>query len=206
MMKITKNIFGAALLTAAMFLTAEVSAQGRPSLFGKERANNRDRSADIPTTITATSMNVDMGNNIATLMGDVFVDDQEMTIRCEKMTIHFEDKKKDETAKQDKAEKEENATGGKKPVKIECFESVVIKAKPKPTEDGKLPKEQKATAEKVVYDLVKDVITLYKEDDILPVINDGESKVSGDEIVIYLNEERMFILRGKASTKETLKK
>ena len=206
MMKIQKNIFRAALLTAAVFLTAEVSAQGLPSLFGKERANNRDRSADIPTTITAESMEVDMGNNIATLMGDVFVDDQEMTIRCEKMTIHFEDKKKDESAKQDNAAKEESAGGGKKPVKIECFESVVIKAKPKPTEDGKLPKEQKATAEKVVYDLVKDVITLYKEDDILPVINDGESKISGDEIAIYLNEERMFILRGKASTKETLKK
>ena len=205
MMKIQTNIFRAALLTAALFLTAEVSAQGLPSLFGKERANNRDRSADIPTTITAESMEVDMGNNIATLMGDVFVDDQEMTISCEKMTIHFE-KEKDESAKQDNAAKKENATGGKKPIRIECFESVVIKAKPKPTEDGKLPKEQKATAEKVVYDLVKDVITLYREDNILPVINDGESKVSGDEIVIYLNEERMFILRGKASTKETLKK
>ena len=205
MMKIQTNIFRAALLTAALFLTAEVSAQGLPSLFGKERANNRDRSADIPTTITAESMEVDMGNNIATLMGDVFVDDQEMTISCEKMTIHFE-KEKDESAKQDNAAKEKNATSGKKPIRIECFESVVIKAKPKPTEDGKLPKEQKATAQKVVYDLVKDVITLYKVGDTLPVINDGESKVSGNQIEIYLNEERMLILRGKASTKETLKK
>ena len=205
MMKIQTNIFRAALLTAALFLTAEVSAQGLPSLFGKERANNRDRSADIPTTITAESMEVDMGNNIATLMGDVFVDDQEMTISCEKMTIHVE-KEKDESAKQDNAAKKENATSGKKPIRIECFESVVIKAKPKPTEDGKLPKEQKATAKKVVYDLVKDVITLYKVGDTLPVINDGESKVSGNQIEIYLNEERMLILRGKASTKETLKK
>ena len=205
MMKIQTNIFRAALLTAALFLTAEVSAQGLPSLFGKERANNRDRSADIPTTITAESMEVDMGNNIATLMGDVFVDDQEMTISCDKMTIHFE-KEKDESAKQDNAAKKENATSGKKPIRIECFESVVIKAKPKPTEDGKLPKEQKATAKKVVYDLVKDVITLYKVGDTLPVINDGESKVSGNQIEIYLNEERMLILRGKASTKETLKK
>ena len=205
MMKIQNSIFRAALLTAALFLTAEVSAQGLPSLFGKERAHNSDRSADIPTTITATSMNVDMGKNEATLMGDVFVDDQEMTISCEKMTIHFE-KEKDESAKQDNAAKEENATSGKKPIRIECFESVVIKAKPKPTEDGKLPKEQKATAKKVVYDLVKDVITLYKVGDTLPVINDGESKVSGNQIEIYLNEERMLILRGKASTKETLKK
>lgn len=205
MMKIQNSIFQAALLTVALFLTAEVSAQGLPSLFGKERAHNSDRSADIPTTITATSMNVDMGKNEATLMGDVFVDDQEMTIRCEKMVIYFEDKKKDDADGKEKTG-DKDATSGKKPIRIECFESVVIKAKPKPTEDGKLPKEQKATAEKVVYDLVKDVITLYREDNILPVINDGESKVSGDEIVIYLNEERMFILRGKASTKETLKK
>ena len=205
MMKIQNSIFRAALLTAALFLTAEVSAQGLPSLFGKERAHNSDRSADIPTTITATSMNVDMGKNEATLMGDVFVDDQEMTIRCEKMVIYFEDKKKDDADGKEKTG-DKDATSGKKPIRIECFESVVIKAKPNPTEDGKLPKEQKATAEKVVYDLVKDVITLYREDNILPVINDGESKVSGDEIVIYLNEERMFILRGKASTKETLKK
>lgn len=205
MMKIQNSIFRAALLTVALFLTTEVSAQGLPSLFGKERAHNSDRSADIPTTITATSMNVDMGKNEATLMGDVFVDDQEMTIRCEKMVIYFEDKKKDDADGKEKTG-DKDATSGKKPIRIECFESVVIKAKPKPTEDGKLPKEQKATAEKVVYDLVKDVITLYREDNILPVINDGESKVSGDEIVIYLNEERMFILRGKASTKETLKK
>ncbi len=205
MMKIQNSIFQATLLTVALFLTAEVSAQGLPSLFGKERAHNSDRSADIPTTITATSMNVDMGKNEATLMGDVFVDDQEMTIRCEKMVIYFEDKKKDDADGKEKTG-DKDATSGKKPIRIECFESVVIKAKPKPTEDGKLPKEQKATAEKVVYDLVKDVITLYPEDNILPVINDGESKVSGDEIVIYLNEERMFILRGKASTKETLKK
>lgn len=205
MMKIQNSIFQATLLSVALFLTAEVSAQGLPSLFGKERAHNSDRSADIPTTITATSMNVDMGKNEATLMGDVFVDDQEMTIRCEKMVIYFEDKKKDDADGKEKTG-DKDATSGKKPIRIECFESVVIKAKPKPTEDGKQPKEQKATAEKVVYDLVKDVITLYREDNILPVINDGESKVSGDEIVIYLNEERMFILRGKASTKETLKK
>lgn len=204
-MKNQNSIFRAALFAVAMFLTVEASAQGLPSLFGKERANNRDRSADIPTTITATSMNVDMGNNTATLMGDVFVDDQEMTIRCEKMVIYFEDKKKDDAADKEKA-KDKDATSGKKPIRIECFESVVITAKPKPTEDGKLPKEQKATAEKVVYDLVKDIITLHMERDILPVIYDGESKVSGKQIEIFLNEERMFILNGKASTKETLKK
>lgn len=211
MKKIKKNIFRAVLIAAAVFCTVEVSAQGMPSLFGKERANSRDRSGDIPTTITAMSMDVDMGRNIATLLGDVFVDDQEMMIRCDKMLIFFEEKKKDaeekeETeVKKEKDEKEEIA-GGKKPVRIECYTNVVIQAKQKPTEDGKAPKEQKATAEKAVYDLVKDEITLTGDAKNPPVIYDGENKVSGTKIIIIINEERMIVLRGTASTKEALKK
>ena len=81
MTKIKTNFFRTLLIAAALICTAEISAQGLPALFGKERANNRDRSSDIPTTITAMSMDVDMGRNIATLRGDVLVDDQEMTIR-----------------------------------------------------------------------------------------------------------------------------
>lgn len=224
MMKTKCNIFRAVLIAAAVFCTAEVSAQGIPSLFGKERANSRDRSSDIPTTITAMSMDVDMGKNIATLLGDVFVDDQEMTIRCEKMLIFFEDKKKaDNTAKDGAADKDNAAikvsaadkekssdpqemAGGKRPVKIECYTNVVIQAKQKPAEDGKPPKEQKATAEKAVYDLVKDEITLTGDAKNLPVIYDGDSKVTGTKIIIIINEERMIVLRGTASTKEALKK
>ena len=122
MTKIKTNFFRTLLIAAALICTAEISAQGLPALFGKERANNRDRSSDIPTTITAMSMDVDMGRNIATLRGDVLVDDQEMTIRCEKMLIFFEEKKK-EKAETDKAEKTSDSsdmTGSKKPVRIEC--------------------------------------------------------------------------------------
>lgn len=213
MMKIQKNIFGAVLITAAIFCAAELSAQGLPSLFGKERANNRDRSTDIPTTITAMSMDVDMGRNIATLLGDVLVDDQEMTIRCEKMLIFFEEKKKEEVSGDTKAAEQKKDSdsgsdlgGGKKPIRIECYTNVVIQAKQKASEDGKPVKEQKATAEKAVYDLVKDEITLTGSAKVPPVIYDGENKVSGTKIIIIINEERMIVLRGTASTKEALNK
>lgn len=212
MMKIQKTFFRAVLITAAIFCAAELSAQGLPSLFGKERANSRDRSTDIPTTITAMSMDVDMGRNIATLLGDVFVDDQEMTIRCEKMLIFFEEKKKVENAGDTEAAKQEKTSdsgdlgGGKKPIRIECYTNVVIQAKQKASEDGKPVKEQKATAEKAVYDLVKDEITLTGSAKNPPVIYDGANKVSGTKIIIIINEERMIVLRGTASTKEALNK
>ncbi len=212
MMKIQKTFFRAVLITAAIFCAAELSAQGLPSLFGKERANSRDRSTDIPTTITAMSMDVDMGRNIATLLGDVFVDDQEMTIRCEKMLIFFEEKKKEENAgdtgaaKQEKTSDSGDLGGGKKPIRIECYTNVVIQAKQKASEDGKPVKEQKATAEKAVYDLVKDEITLTGSAKNPPVIYDGANKVSGTKIIIIINEERMIVLRGTASTKEALNK
>lgn len=212
MMKIQKTFFRAVLITAAIFCAAELSAQGLPSLFGKERANSRDRSTDIPTTITAMSMDVDMGRNIATLLGDVFVDDQEMTIRCEKMLIFFEEKKKEEsagdteTAKQEKTSSSGDLGGGKKPIRIECYTNVVIQAKQKASEDGKPVKEQKATAEKAIYDLVKDEITLTGSAKNPPVIYDGANKVSGTKIIIIINEERMIVLRGTASTKEALNK
>lgn len=195
-MKSKKHVFQAVLIAIAVFCSVDIAAQGMPALFGKGRANNKDRSSDIPSTITAMSMDVDMGKNIATLLGDVFVDDQDMTIRCEKMLIFFEDEKKKE------GEGDDEGSSSKRPIRIECYTDVVIQGKQKPSEDGKPVKEQKATADKAVYDLVKDEITLTGK----PVIYDGGSKVSGSKIIIIVNEERMIVLRGTASTTEALDK
>lgn len=220
----------ALLLTGAMLFTSALAAQGIPPLFGKSRANNPSRSADIPTTVTATAMDIDLGRNLATLIGNVFVDDQDMTIRCNKMLIYFEDGKAEE--KEEKKDiknvaKGENTSAGKeknsaakktntpsgaasaekkepapdkageqntkkRPVRVECFGDVVITSKPKPGEKEK--KEQKATAGKAVYDLVKDEIDLTEK----PVIYDGPDKVQGAKIKIIVNEERMLVL-GEAS-------
>ena len=230
------------ILAAALFCAGELAAQGMPSIFGKTRKNNSNRSSEVPTTVTAMTMDIDMGRNLVTLLGDVFIDDQDMTIRCNKMLIYLEEKQdaqkdapekgkaeaaetapgkgkaeaaakaalekgKAETAKpapdkgKDKDVKkspddDDSPAGRKQPTRIECYGDVIIQAKNK--SDAKEQKEQKATAGKAVYDLKKDEITLTEK----PVLHDGSSKVDGTKIIIIVNEERMIVIRGTASTLE----
>lgn len=211
-MNMKLNLCKSIALAAAMFCAGTLAAQGIPSLFGGSRKHNSNRSADIPTTVTAMTMDIDMGRNIATLLGNVFVDDQDMTIRCNKMLIFFEDKKKDAPAKksddaaknaeapaaQPKKEDDKNdadTAGGKKPVRIECYGDVIITARQKDNNDPD-KKEQKATAGKAVYDLVKDEITLTES----PVIHNGiDSDVKGNKILFIVQEERMLVFQGEAT-------
>ena len=231
-MKTMNKIFCRTLiLAAALFCAGELAAQGMPSIFGKTRKNNSNRSSEVPTTVTAMTMDIDMGHNLVTLLGDVFIDDQDMTIRCNKMLIYLEEKPdapkgntpgkgkaeaaakaalekgKAETAKpapekgKDKDAKkspddDDSPAGRKQPTRIECYGDVIIQAKNK--SGAKEQKEQKATAGKAVYDLKKDEITLTEK----PVLHDGSSKVDGTKIIIIVNEERMIVIRGTASTLE----
>lgn len=223
-MRLQNHFTKTLLLAGALLCSGSLAAQGMPSLFGKGRANNPSRSAAIPTTVTATTMDIDLGHNLATLLGSVFVDDQDMTIRCNKMLIYFEDEKEEKDLEKEKKapatkansaagqkisaavpadEKnkpaQDDLTGGKKhPVRIECFGDVVITAKPKP--DEKEPKEQKAIAGKAVYDLVKDEIDLTEK----PVIYDGASKIKGTKIKVIVNEDRMLVFQGSATSQDGL--
>ena len=194
------------IAAAALLCTAEISAQdGLSALFGKSRKNNTKRNKDIPTVITARTMDVNMKKNRADLLGDVFVDDQDLTIRCNRMVIIFEDKapaegKKDSKAQQGKKE-EDQQTGGfgnKKPTRIECYEDVVITGKGDKDKEGAA--EQKATAGKAVYDMIKDEILLTEN----PVLDNGANKVTGTSIRIIVNEERMIVMQGQASSREGL--
>lgn len=215
------------ILAAALFCAGELAAQGMPSIFGKTRKNNSNRSSEVPTTVTAMTMDIDMGRNLVTLLGDVFVDDQDMTIRCNKMLIYLEEKSDEQKGgtpggekdaakpapdkgktdaakpapdKEKKAKKaandDDSPAGRKQPTRIECYGDVIIQAKNK--SGAKEQKEQKATAGKAVYDLKKDEITLTEK----PVLHDGSSKVDGTKIIIVVNEERMIVIRGTASTLE----
>lgn len=198
------------IAAAALLCTAEISAQdGLSALFGKSRKNNTKRNKDIPTVITARTMDVNMKKNRADLLGDVFVDDQDLTIRCNRMVILFEDKveekAKDGKAKDGKAQQgkkeEDQQTGGfgnKKPTRIECYEDVVITGKGDKDKEGAA--EQKATAGKAVYDMIKDEILLTEN----PVLDNGANKVTGTSIRIIVNEERMIVMQGQASSREGL--
>ena len=184
------------IAAAALLCTAEISAQdGLSALFGKSRKNNTKRNKDIPTVITARTMDVNMKKNRADLLGDVFVDDQDLTIRCNRMVIIFEDKV---PAEGKKDSKESGGFGNKKPSRIECYEDVVITGKGDKDKEGAA--EQKATAGKAVYDMIKDEILLTEN----PVLDNGANKVTGTSIRIIVNEERMIVMQGQASTKEGL--
>lgn len=186
------------IAAAALFCATEISAQdGLSALFGKSRKNNTKRNKDIPTVITARTMDVNMKKNRADLLGDVFVDDQDLTIRCNRMIIFFEDKAEPEKGKDKKEESKDQQAAGfgnKKPVRIECYEDVVITGK------GDKESEQKATAGKAVYDMVKDEIILLEN----PVLDNGANKVTGTSIRIIVNEERMIVMQGQASSREGL--
>lgn len=184
------------IAAAALFCAAELSAQdGLSALFGKSRKNNSKRNKDIPTVITARTMDVNMKKNRADLLGDVFVDDQDFTIRCNRMVIIFEDKTDAEKNKEkDSKDQQMGNFGSKKPTRIECYEDVVITGK------GDKEQEQKATAGEAIYDMIKDEILLTKN----PVLDNGANKVVGTSIRIIVNEERMIVMQGQASSKEGL--
>ncbi len=193
----TGKIFAVAF---ALVLTgASVYGQGVPALFGNSRPNNTKRDADIPTHITAQTMDIDMGRNMVTFIGNVFVDDQDMSIRCNKMIIYLEDKSdskktdKDGNAKSGEPQtvkESDSKGGGKRPVRFECYNDVVVTGKAK----GSDQKEQKATAGKAVYDLVKDEIELSDK----PVLLNGKDRITGSKIKIIVNENRMLVFQAGA--------
>lgn len=90
-MRISRRNAAAALgVLAFTFFCGDLSAQAMPSFF-KKQSSNRKRT-DSPTVVEAATMDIDMENNVATLLGNVVVDDQEVKITCDKMIIHMEDK------------------------------------------------------------------------------------------------------------------
>jgi len=69
---------------------ASLRAQaGLGNMFGSLRGNG---DAKTPTVITANAMDVDLENNLTTLIGSVVIDDAKTRITCDKMVIYFEEK------------------------------------------------------------------------------------------------------------------
>ena len=152
-------------------------------------------------------MDIDIANNKATLMGNVVVDDPEMTITCRKMTIFLVDEKKEDkkasTAKPaSKPEKElpakknpaseDDPVAGKKLSRIECVEDVVITRKAL-LSNGE---EQKALAGKAVYNFAEGTIELSDK----PIVIKGKSRIQGEKITLYTESERITIVNATATT------
>ena len=129
-----RNAAAAALgVLALTFLCGDLSAQGMPSIF-KKQSSSRKRT-DAPTVVEAATMDIDMENNIATLLGNVVVDDQDVKITCDKMVIYLEDKVEPDESGEGTA-KAEGTESGEEAAKAEGTESGEEAAKTEGTESG----------------------------------------------------------------------
>ena len=137
----------------------EEEEQGLGSLFSSEK----------PADVWADSADIDLENNIVTLIGNVVVDDHKNKITCDKMEISLEDDAADTLI--GSAEKPADAPGAEKTEepevededdedtgsirKIVCFGSVVCRMK-----DDSDGKDQIALCEQAEYDVRKRVVVM----------------------------------------------
>ena len=185
-------------LAAALISCAEVSAQ-MPDFFGSIGGKSDDDSKErSPSYVSADAMDLDMANNMATLLGNVKVENDDMTLECDKMIIYLQDKVKEEqSSNNESAEKPKKDPGdsGKQVQKIECFTNVVITRKFKNEDEDAPPKEQRATAGKAVYDLVERTITLFEK----PVVYNEDRWTRADRMILFPDTDKVLMF-GKVMT------
>ena len=100
-----------AAVTISALVIPETQAQ-LPNLLNTGKRSKR--TVNTPTTITAITMDFDIENNEATLLGDVVVDDQDIKIECNRMKIFLEDKKEESKKENQKADKKAPADANAK--------------------------------------------------------------------------------------------
>ncbi len=176
----------------AAMLAAECAAQGI-SFFRTTKKTGGD-TQKVPTVITSESLEIDVENNKAIFLENVKVDDQEMTIDCDKMTIFMEPtKKKDGSApgqkKPDTATTEQDAA--KQISRIVCEGNVVITRKTPVSEENPEP-IQKSTSGHADYDVKTGMIVLTKD----PVLSRGKDTLKGEIITIWRDSEKVSVRHG----------
>ena len=154
------------------FLSISSYAQFFSSSFKSQKRNS-----DVPTVITSDSMDLDIGRNVAVFTGNVQVNDVQMKIFCHKMIINFAG-----------GEKKDGKMSTNKSVKnIICLKDVVIIRKVN-GEDAK-GGEQKAIAEKAIYDVKAGKITLMDKAE----LRRGPDSLTGEVIIFWLDSERLSV-------------
>jgi len=203
-------LFGAAASSSAVSL-ADLGGGG----------GNKSERANKSTTITSDTMDIDFQNNITVFTGNVFVDDPQLTIKCDKMTIYLRDKEapkdapKDaakDTAKNDakKSDKDSKAKDkdGKGKEFGNSFNSITPGGSGKELDKvvctGKVvivrkvidkeeakQGEQKAEAGKAVYDFREGTICLTEDN---PRVSRGmQGTLAGSRITLWLDSERVKV-------------
>ncbi len=203
-----KTVLAAGLLSALLFCV-DAFAQLGP-MFSASR-QPRNGKGDAPTTISADSMDLDIANDKAILLGNVDVRDPEMTIKCRKMIIYLGKAEKpaaDATAaaRPDDKSKPAGDAGkksgsgdpreeqlGKEVVQIDCIGDVVITRAAAPG----VKDAQQAFAGKAVYMLKNDTITLTED----PVVINGPTRMVGETLILNTKTERVWVVKGVINTK-----
>lgn len=179
----------------------ETQAQFANLMMNKTRKSRAEKS-NIPTTVKSDSMDIDLAKDKIILLGNVEVDDPEMNIKCQKMTIFLENKPTEQPAEnagksRSDAGSDMNLEGNKQVTRIECVGDVVITRNSGEKVAGS--NVQKAFAGKAVYDLPADTITLTENN---PVIVSGGSRLSGEQIIVDIKTERINVLGRVSVTAE----
>ncbi|OQA86679.1 MAG: OstA-like protein [Lentisphaerae bacterium ADurb.Bin242] len=203
----TRKIVTAAFLLCALLFCVDSFAQLGP-MFDTSRRSRKEK-GDSPTTISADSMDLDIANDKAILLGNVDVRDPEMTIKCRKMIIYLGKTEKAPAAENAKPENKNNPSetgekksgasdpqseqAGKEVIQIDCIGDVVItRAAAAGVKDL-----QQAFAGKAVYMLKDDTITLTED----PVVVNGPTRMVGETLVLNTKTERVIVVKGVINTK-----
>ena len=216
-----RTFLAASGILAAAAFQPSLHAQGFGGMFSGFSMNGVTQDEEeTSTVITASAADIDLENNVITLIGDVVVDDQANKITCNKMTIYLEEDaadslvgtadKPDEKAAEKKEEspsavkpgedrndnkkeeKKEEDEAKKNISKIVCSGDVVYMKRADP--DNPNAQDQIAMSEQADYDARKEVIVMTGN----PVMMQGSNKMYGDRIEIIIKEgNRMRVINPK---------
>lgn len=127
-----------------------------------------------PIVITADTMDMDIKNNLITLLGNVVVDDPDNKLTADKMLVYVQDAKGKDSKKELKA--------------IVALGNVIMVRKATNEEDKKNGKRE-AHSGRADYDAVAGIIIMTEN----PVLYQGDNYMKGDRITLWKNSERMKI-------------
>ncbi len=171
-------LIGVSFISLKGVLFAESAFGSLVALPGESSSSKRDSG---PMTITANSMDIDLKNNVITLIGNVKVEDNQSKITSEKMLVYLQDKKDSPSAPA-------AATGSKSAKAIVALGDVVIIQK-NLSVDEKKRGERKATAGRADYDVANGIIILTDN----PVLYQGDSYIKGNRIILWKDSDRMKV-------------
>ena len=127
-----------------------------------------------PTTISADTMDMDMKNNLITLIGDVEVDDLQNKLTADKMLVYLQETKGGESKKELKA--------------VVALGNVIMARKAITEEDKQIGKRE-ARSGRADYDAIAGIIVMTDN----PILYQGNNYMKGERIILWKNSDRMKI-------------